>query len=83
MTTDTISSQVRRSIDALTDEEAGTPVELLFVGEGTVWLVVDPDRIASQEAMIDVFRAVEDIPGVETLSVERNDVGRIEYDNAP
>ena len=83
MTTDTISSQVRRSIDALTDEEAGTPVELLFVGEGTVWLVVDPDRIASQEAMIDVFRAVEDVPGVETIYVERSDVGRIEYDNAP
>ena len=79
MTTDTISSQVRRSINALTDGEAGTPVELLFVGEGTVWLVVDPDRIESQEAMIDVFQAVEDVPGVETLYVERSDVCRIDH----
>ncbi|WP_181687006.1 hypothetical protein [Halorhabdus salina] len=73
MTTDTISSQVRRSIDAITDEEAASPVELLFVGEGSVWLVVDPDSIDSEEAMIDLFRTLEAIPGVETLYVARAD----------
>jgi hypothetical protein len=73
MTTDTLSSQVRRSIDAITDEEAASPVELLFVGEGSVWLVVDPDSIDSDEAMIDLFRVLEGIPGVETLYVERAD----------
>ncbi|ACV10219.1 hypothetical protein Huta_0030 [Halorhabdus utahensis DSM 12940] len=83
MTTDTISAEVRRSIETLTPEGAGTPVELLFVGEGAVWLVVDPDRIESHEAMIDVFRAVEDVPGVETLYVERSDVSRFEDESLP
>ncbi|QGN07963.1 hypothetical protein Hrd1104_12105 [Halorhabdus sp. CBA1104] len=73
MTTDTLSSQVRRSIDAITDEGAASPIEVLFVGEGAVWLVADPDSIDSDEAMIDLFRTLEAIPGVETLYVERAD----------
>jgi hypothetical protein len=83
MTTDTISTQVRRSIDALTPDRAGTPVEVLFVGEGTVWLVVDPDRIDREDAMIDVFRAVEAVPGVDTLYIERADVAGVNQESVP
>jgi hypothetical protein len=73
MTTETISTQVRRTIDALTENRADSPVELLFVGDGSVWLVVDPERIEGEEAMIDVFHAIEAIPGIETIYVERAD----------
>jgi len=74
MTTETISTEVRRTLDALTEDRADDPVELLFVGPNAVWLVVDPDRIESEEAMIDVFHALESIPEVDTLYVARADI---------
>ncbi|WEL17544.1 MULTISPECIES: hypothetical protein [unclassified Halorhabdus] len=76
MTTDTIAMAVRQTIADLTADQAESPVELLFVGEHSVWLVVAPDRIESEEAIIDVFREIESIPGVKTLYVERDDTTR-------
>ncbi|MFB6128973.1 MAG: hypothetical protein ABEJ47_04340 [Halorhabdus sp.] len=78
MTTETISKEVRRTIDTLTADRADDPVEVLFVGPKTVWLVVAPDRIESEDAMIDVFQALETVPNVESLYVERADVDRPE-----
>ncbi|WP_135661920.1 hypothetical protein [Halorhabdus rudnickae] len=80
MTTDTISTEVRRTIDALAENRADDPVELLFVGERSVWLVVDPDRFESEDAMIDVFHALESIPEVDTLYVARTDLRASDHD---
>lgn len=80
MTSDTISTEVRRTIDALTVDRVDDPVELLFVGERSVWLVVDPDRIESEDAMIDVFHALESIPEVDTLYVARTDLRASDHD---
>jgi len=82
MTTESISKEVRRTIDSLTDDRADDPVEVLFVGPKAVWLVVAPDRIESEDAMIDVFEALGAVPNVESLYVERADVDRPVYRSA-
>lgn len=73
MTTDAITIQVRNTIEAFTADEAEAPIELLFVGERSVWLVLNPDCLEGDLAMIEVFRALDRISGVETLYVERVD----------
>ncbi|WP_136688071.1 hypothetical protein [Halorhabdus amylolytica] len=74
MTTETISTEVRRTLDTLIEDRADDPVELLFVGPNAVWLIVDPDRIESEDAIIDVFHALDSIPEVKTLYVARADI---------
>lgn len=82
MTTESISKEVRRTIDTLTVDRADDPVEVLFVEQKTVWLVVAPERIESEDAMIDIFQALETVPSVESLYVERADVDRPAYRSA-
>ncbi|MFB6162262.1 MAG: hypothetical protein ABEJ86_02320 [Halococcoides sp.] len=76
MRTDPLTAQVKRTVEEFAEEVEDGPIELLFVGQQTVWLVLSVDRMERTDALIEVFQAVESIQGVETLFVARADADR-------
>jgi len=83
MTDDIPSDRVRETIETLTGERTEDAVELLVVGDRSVWLVVDPDGLENGDPMIDLFRALEAIPEIETLYVARADTMESGTEYAP